>query len=208
MKKGKFIVFEGIDGAGKTTQIQMLSKHLQNLAPNVYITAEPTEGHIGILIRQMLTGKLKADQRILAYLFAADRTDHLISESYGIRNKINSGHPVLCDRYYFSSYAYHARDIDMEWLIKLNLPNAEIMRPDLTIFIDVSPEKCIDRIKNTRKHIEIFERIDILEQVRANYFKAFDILKNKEKVIIIDGNDDVEIIGRKISDVLKKVLAY
>ena len=213
MNKGKFIVFEGLDGSGKSTQIQMLSKRLQDLALKVYTTAEPTEGPIGTLIRQMLSGKLQTDQRALACLFAADRTDHLVNKSYGIKNKVDSGELVLCDRYYFSSYAYHAGayhagtyhagDMDMEWLITLNLPNAEIMRPDLTIFIDVSPEKCFDRIKVGRRDIEIFEHLDILKQVRENYFKAFDILKNKEKVIIIDGNDDVNTLGDKILQVIQ-----
>jgi dTMP kinase len=207
VKKGKFIVFEGLDGSGKSTQIQMLSKHLHDLNLDVYETAEPTNGPIGRLIRQMLSGELKSDQRILACLFAADRTDHLINQSCGIKNKVDSGALLLCDRYYFSSYAYHARDMDMEWLIRLNLPNAEIMRPDLTIFIDVPPAKCFDRIKQSRYHIEIFEQLDILKQVRENYFKAFDILKNKEKVIIIDGNDDMEIVGKKILKGLEKVLA-
>jgi dTMP kinase len=225
VNKGKFIVFEGLDGSGKSTQIQMLSKRLQDLGVGlkVYTTAEPTEGPIGTLIRQMLSGKMQTDQRALACLFAADRTDHLVNKSYGIKNKVDSGELVLCDRYYFSSYAYHAGayhagtyhadahhtatyhagDMDMEWLITLNLPNAEIMRPDLTIFIDVSPEKCFDRIKAGRWNVEIFEHLDILKQVRENYFKAFDILKNKEKVIIIDGNDDVNTLGDKILQVIQ-----
>jgi dTMP kinase len=198
VNKGKFIVFEGLDGSGKSTQIRMLSKHLHDLNMDVHETAEPTNGRIGTLIRRMLSGEVQSDQRILACLFAADRTDHLINQNNGIKNKIASGALVLCDRYYFSSYAYHARDMDIEWLIRLNLPNAEIMRPDLTIFIDVSPEQCFDRIRSRRHAVEIFEQLHILKQVRENYFKAFDVLKAQEKIIIIDGNEDVEIVNRNI----------
>ena len=206
MNKGKFIVFEGLDGSGKSTQIRMLSKHLHDLKLDVYETAEPTKGHIGTLIRRMLSGELQSDQRILACLFAADRTDHLINQNNGIENKINSGALVLCDRYYFSSYAYHARDMDMEWLISLNLPNAELMRPDLTIFIDVAPEKCFDRIQSSRHAVEIFEQLHILKQVRENYFKAFDILKDQEEIIIIDGNENVENVSRNILQKLENLL--
>ena len=205
MNKGKFIVFEGIDGAGKSTQIKRLSLYLKNANQDVHATAEPSNGYMGKIIRQILSGSFKTDKAILPFLFAADRMDHLVNEKNGIKKQIDSGNLVLCDRYYFSSYAYHALDMDMNWVIQLNLPNSKILKPDLTIFIDVKPEKCFDRIKNNRRDIELFEQPHILKQVRKNYFKAFDILKDKEKVIIIDGNDDVENVGKKILQAIKEV---
>ena len=202
---GKFIVFEGIDGSGKSTQIKKISKRLDALDFNVYSTFEPTDGPIGSLIRQMLSGKIATDQRTIASLFAADRTDHLLNKATGIRHKVDQGEIVLCDRYYFSSYAYHAQYINMKWVIHANSLNAEILRPDLTIFIDVDPEICFERIKSSRSNFEMYEKMDIMKKVRTNYFKAFDILRDQEKIAIIDGNTTMEIVEEEILNKVKKL---
>lgn len=203
--KGKFIVFEGIDGSGKTTQIKKVSRRLKASGLKVYSTFEPTDGPIGSLIRKMLAGKVSTDQRTIASLFAADRTDHLVNKVSGIRHKVDQGEIVLCDRYYFSSYAYHAQYIDMEWVIHANSLNAEILRPDMTIFIDVDPDICFERIKNSRSNFEMYEKIDIMKKVRANYFKAFDVLSSLEKIVIIDGNSSMEMLEDAILNEVKKV---
>jgi len=203
---GRFIVFEGIDGSGKSTQIKNISRHLKTLDYGVYSTFEPTDGPIGLLIRQMLSGKVATDQRTIASLFAADRTDHLVNKVNGIRKKKDQGEVVLSDRYYFSSYAYHAQYIDMEWVIHVNSLNAEILRPDVTIFIDVDPKVCFERIKSSRSEFEMYEKIDIMEKVRTNYFKAFDILKDLEKVVIIDGNSTMETVENDILHEVKNIL--
>ena len=204
--RGRFIVFEGIDGSGKSTQIKKISNRLQVTGNNVYSTFEPTEGPIGSLIRQMLSGKLATDQRTIASLFAADRTDHLVNHENGIRRKVDKGEIVLCDRYYFSSYAYHAQYINMEWVIQANSLNAEILRPDMTIFIDVDPDLCFERIKSSRSNFEMYEKIDIMKKVRASYFKAFDTLKDLEKIIIIDGNTTKKKVEDKIFNAVKKII--
>jgi dTMP kinase len=204
--RGKFIVFEGIDGSGKSTQIQMISKRIQDLDLKVYTTFEPTDGPIGFLIRQMLSGKMKTDQRTLASLFAADRMDHLVNEENGIRKKIDKGELVICDRYYFSSYAYHAQYMDMEWVIHANSLNAEILRPDLTIFIDVEPETCFERIKNNRNNFEMYEKIDIMKNVRLNYLKAFEHLKGLERIAIINGNGPMEQVENTIFHEVMKII--
>jgi len=203
---GKFIVFEGIDGSGKSTQIKQISKRLKTFDYTVYSTFEPTDGPIGSLIRQMLSGKLATDQRTIASLFAADRTDHLVNIENGIRHKVDQGAVVLCDRYYFSSYAYHAQYVDMEWVIHANSLNAEILRPDLTIFIDVDPKICFERIKNSRSSFEMYEKIDIMKKVRANYFKAFDALKGLETIAVIDGNSTMEAVENTILNEVKKII--
>ncbi len=203
---GRFIAFEGIDGSGKSTQVKRVSKRLQKSGINIYPTVEPTDGPVGKLIRQMLSGKVKTDQRTIASLFAADRTDHLMNDANGIRKKVDQGEIVLCDRYYFSSYAYHAQYIDMEWVIHANSLNADILRPDLTIFIDVDPEKCFERIKQGRSYFEMYEKIDIMKRVRANYYKAFDLLKALEKVVVIDGNHAMEKVEDSIVNELSKIV--
>jgi dTMP kinase len=203
---GKFIVFEGIDGSGKSTQIKQVSKQLKTFGYSVYSTFEPTDGPIGSLIRQMLSGKLATDQRTIASLFAADRTDHLVNIENGIRHKVDQGVVVLCDRYYFSSYAYHAQYIDMEWVIHANSLNAEILRPDVTIFIDVDPKICFERIKNSRSSFEMYEKIDIMKKVRINYFKAFKALKGLETIAVIDGNSTMEVVENTILNEVKKII--
>ncbi|WP_299976257.1 dTMP kinase [Desulfobacula sp.] len=204
---GRFIVFEGIDGSGKSTQIKKISKRLEAFGYKVYSTFEPTDGPVGSLIRQMLSGKVPTDQRTIASLFAADRTDHLVNKVSGIRHKVDQGEIVLCDRYYFSSYAYHAQYIDMKWVIHANALNAEILRPDVTIFIDVDPDICLERIKNSRSNFEMYEKIDIMKKVRASYFKAFDALKDLEKIVIIDGNSTKGKVEDAILNEVKKVLS-
>ncbi len=204
--RGKFIVFEGIDGSGKSTQIQMISKRIQSLNFKVYTTFEPTDGPIGSLIRQMLSGKMKTDQRTLASLFAADRMDHLMNEENGIRKKVDGGELVLCDRYYFSSYAYHTQYMDMEWVIHANSLNAEILRPDLTIFIDVEPETCFERIKNNRSDFEMYEKIDVMKNVRTNYLNAFEYFKGREKIVVIDGNTSMDQANDAIFKEVMKII--
>lgn len=205
-QRGKFIVFEGIDGSGKSTQIRMLSKRIQDMNLKVYTTFEPTAGTIGTLIRQMLSGKIKIDQRTLAFLFAADRMDHLVNEENGIRKKIDSGELVICDRYYFSSYAYHAQYMDMEWVIHANSLNADTLRPDLTVFIDVEPEECFERIQTNRSDFEMYEKIDIMKKVRTNYLKAFERLKDLEKIVVIDGNKLADHVGDDIFREVMKII--
>ena len=204
-ERGGFVTFEGIDGSGKSTQIQNISKRLKAQDLKIYTTFEPTDGHVGSLIRQMLSGTIAIDQRTIASLFAADRTDHLTNQKNGIKKKVDNGELVLCDRYYFSSYAYHAQYIDMEWIIHTNSLNAEILKPDLTIFIDVDPDVCIERIKLSRSQFEMYEKIDVMKKVRANYFKAFDKLKDQEKVVVVDGNTNLQEVEEAILNEINKL---
>ncbi len=195
---GRFLVFEGIDGSGKTTQVQKVYKRLKDQGRDVTATFEPTDGPIGSLIRQMLSGEMPTDQRTIASLFAADRTDHLVHPETGIRKLMDQGKTIVCDRYYFSSYAYHAQYIDMDWVIQANSLNADILRPTATLFIDVDPDVCIQRIQASRDNLEIYEKIDIMKKVRDSYFKAFDRLKHQETVIIINGNDTPENVWDQV----------
>ncbi|MFH2093752.1 MAG: dTMP kinase [Pseudomonadota bacterium] len=203
-KKGWFIVFEGIDGSGKSTQIQNTAQWLSTFGRKVYSTFEPTNGPVGTLIRQMLEGKVATDQRTIASLFAADRTDHLLNAVNGIKKMVDDGCVVLCDRYYFSSYAYHAQHIDMEWVIHSNSLNAQILRPDVTVFIDVDPKICFERIQKNRGSFDMYEKMDIMEKVRINYFKAFERLKKQETVAIVDGNASIDQVGQSIKDKILK----
>ena len=198
MATGRFLVFEGLDGSGKTTQMTRIQKRLTSMGMKAVTTCEPTDGPVGSLIRKMLEGRISSDPRTIAALFAADRTDHLVKPETGVQALVEKGMMVLCDRYYFSSYAYHARDMDLEWIITLNSVNAQIVRPDLTLFIDVAPETCLERIRAGRHRLDMYEKIDILEQVRHNYFTAFDRLRNTEKVVTVDGNTSEDAVEQSI----------
>ena len=217
MNKGIFIAFEGIDGSGKSTQIQLLTEKIKEKGIRCYQTCEPSSGPIGSLTRQILTGRIKTDNRVIAAMFAADRLDHLLNEeennfSIGMEHnsgeieewstptqaKIEDGIMVITDRYYFSSYAYHSVDVPMDWVIKTNEESAKVLRPDVTVFIDIDADTAMERITKNRFHTELFEKKSRLEAVRNNYLKAFDLLKDEEKVIIVDGTKAVEEIAEEI----------
>ncbi len=191
-KKGKFIAFEGIDGSGKSTQIKRLAERLKKENIDFYMTMEPTDAPIGAMIRQILKGQMKADPRVIAALFAADRLDHLLNDANGIASKVETGTTVITDRYYFSSYAYHSVDMPMEWVIQANEQSAGILRPTVTVFIDVEPDTAMERIIRNREQQELFEKKSRLVEVRKKYFEAFDRLKDVEKIVIVDGNGSPE----------------
>lgn len=203
VSRGNFIAFEGIDGSGKSTQIALLTNRLNKEGIYCYTTMEPTDSPIGSLIHQIMTGRVKTDNRVIAGLFVADRLDHLLNEVDGIVPKINEGTTVITDRYYFSSYAYHSVDVPMDWVIKANEQSSAILRPTITIFIDVNPDTAMERIAKNRFHQELFEKKSRLVKVRENYLKAFELLEKDENYVIIDGNQSQEKIAEIVWDTVK-----
>jgi dTMP kinase len=198
MKKNLFIAFEGIDGSGKSTQVKMLSEYLSSKGHKVYTTFEPTDSPIGLMIRNIFSHKMEADHRTIAGLFVADRLDHLLSNSNGILNKLEEGYTVITDRYYFSSYAYHGTHMSMDWVIEANSLSAELLRPDLNIYIDISPEVSMHRIQKGRDSIDLYETLDNLRMVREKYFEAFEKQKFCEQIYITDGNRTTEEIAADV----------
>lgn len=203
---GKFIAFEGIDGTGKSTQIKKLTERLSSFNIRCYETKEPTDSPIGSLIHQIMTGRISADNKVIASLFIADRVDHLLNSTDGICEKINSGITVITDRYYFSSYAYHGVDLNMDWVINGNSISAEILRPTITVFLDVPVKKALERIRSERFHTELFEKEDRLIAVREKYFEAFDKLKDIENVAIIDADADINVVADRIWDAVSNYI--
>ncbi|MDR0425258.1 MAG: dTMP kinase [Clostridiales Family XIII bacterium] len=206
MTRGRFIVFEGIDGSGKSTQARLLHQRLVGMGLASHCTSEPTGGPIGALIRDCLAGRIHLDERAIASLFAADRLDHLLNEADGIAAKVSAGAAVISDRYYFSSYAYHGAFMPMGWVIEANALSREILRPDVNIFIDAPPEACVARISGSRGNIEKYEKIDVLTKVREQYFIAFERMKGSENVVVIDGAGPVQETERRIWDCVKAIL--
>ena len=115
-----FIVFEGLDGAGTTTQIRNLAKYYEFNKREYTITREPTSNPIGELVRKVLQKKVETTPEALAFLYAADRSDHLYNPSYGIARLIEEGRIVMSDRYFYSSIAYQSVECDPSLIRTIN----------------------------------------------------------------------------------------
>lgn len=205
MKKHLFIAFEGIDGSGKSTQASILAERLNAEGHAVYLTNEPSHGNIGRLIRTILKGEDTLDERAIAALFAADRLDHILNEKDGILKKLET-EIVICDRYYFSSYAYHGTHMDMDWVINTNAMSAGLLRPDVTIFIDVTPEESMSRIAGNRETVELYENLENLTAVRTKYYEAFDKLMREEMIAVVDGNREKTEVSEDIWKLVRKLM--
>ena len=202
---GKFIAFEGLDGSGSTTQSSKLrnwlnrsQKELVLGRPAVHLTKEPTNNIIGGLIRGQLTGDWKTRPECLQLLFSADRAHHLEKE---IMPLLKDGVTVITDRYFLSTVAYGAAEIeDKEWLIEINKP---FVLPDLTFLIKVSPKVCLERIKGDRFNIELFEKEEALTHVWRNYE---ELAKRFKDVYIIDGERPIEEIFEEVKSLVHSKL--
>lgn len=206
MKKGLFFAFEGIDGAGKSTQIHYLLQKLRAEGYRCHETREPTDGPIGSVVHQMMTGRMTADARVISSLFAADRLDHLTNSVNGLCKAIEDGVTVVTDRYYFSSYAYNGVDMDMDWVMECNRLSAEVLRPTLNIFLDIPVEVALERISKNRIHRELYEKEERLRAVRENYFRAFEKTKDSERVAVIDANASAEVVAQRVWEAVQKVI--
>ena len=205
MKKNLFIAFEGIDGSGKSTQAKMLAESLQKAGHKVYSTFEPTDSHIGSIIRNIFNHSIEADHRTIAGLFIADRLNHLLNKTDGILKKLEEGYTVITDRYCFSSYAYQGTHISLDWVIEANSLSAELLRPDINIYIDVAPEICMDRLNSGRSSMELYETIENLRNVKAKFFESFEKLKSMENIFITNGNRPAELIGADIREEIERM---
>ncbi len=194
---GKFVVFEGIDGSGKSTQIKLLADKLKRAGEKVYVTAEPTFSTSGGIIRDALSGAVERTTCELAALFVWDRINHNINKTNGIKKMLEEGYTVISDRYYYSSLAYQGEATDYEWVKALNCSCPEIRKPDICIFIDISPEIAIKRITSDRATTEIFEEVGKLTKIRQTFLRIFDDLKG-DNVSLIDGDGDPEEISDRI----------
>lgn len=197
--KGKFIVFEGIDGSGKTTQSKMLAWYLKKRKKNILVTKEPTQSKIGKIIKEILRKKGKINHVFLQLLFSCDRAEHLEKE---IIPALKQGKIVLCDRYLFSTLAYGTAEIgDLAWFENLS---KYFVMPNIIFFIDVSPKEAIRRIENVRKKKEtFFEKEKKLKKIRQIYLK---LAKKYQNFYVIDGERKKEEIFNDIKNIIDKKL--
>lgn len=207
MKRPPFIVFEGIDGSGKSTQAKILKKKMEGLGKKVHYTFEPTNYRIGRMLRDVLTGKDTADEQTIAALFVADRLDHLHHPEYGMLKQLEDGKVVICDRYYHSSYAYHSQFMDMDWVIEANSLAAEALRPDLVLFLDLLPEVSMERIRANRAGFDHYEKQETLEQVRSNYLQAIMKTQAEENIKVISADQSPKELAQAIWEAVDPLLS-
>jgi dTMP kinase len=189
---GRFVVLEGLDGAGTTTQARLLGDRLRAAGRSAHVTAEPSGGPVGALIRQVLTRRIGGgdggfDPAALALLFAADRRDHLAVE---IAPKLAMGVDVVSDRYALSSLAYQGAVLgDMGWV---HAVNREATAPSLTVFLRVRPEVALRRRRAASMDREIYEVGAFQRKVARSYVAALARLRDAgERVAELDGERPV-----------------
>lgn len=198
--KPLFIVLEGIDKSGKTTQAELLKNYLIEHGNLAVISSEPTNSSIGKLIREGMQNQLfsiedriKFDEQ-MAYLFAADRHYHLYNDIDGVFKLIQqNNYTVISTRYYFSSLAYNSNnpaEIDFVYQLNQKFPN-----PDLVIYIDVPLDVALSRLKNSTFQ-EIYETKDKLDKVRKNYQTIFNNYKGN--LLKINGKNSIDNVHKDI----------
>ncbi|WP_437815370.1 dTMP kinase [Sorangium sp. So ce1078] len=209
--RGVFIVFEGIDGAGTSTQAERYAAHLRAARRLVHVTREPSAGPVGALLRQVLTHRISLPSarqaEVMALLFSADRLDHLGAE---VEPLLRDGYVVISDRYDLSSLAYQsttavgggdARDI-LEWIRTLN---CHARRPDATVVIDVAPDIAEKRRRGRGGAEELFEKAELQARLAEAYRRAEELVPG-DRVIHIDGGGTVEEVSRAIAAALGPVV--
>ena len=206
MKKAKFIVFEGIDGSGKSTISDMVFEKIRSLDQKIYKTFEPTDSPIGSVIKNILNKRIISDDKTIGALFLADRLDHIQNPVSGILTYLNQGKHVISDRYYYSSYAYHVPMLSMDWVIAANKECADLLRPDVIFYLDISAEESMKRLSASRAFLDLFETKEKMEQVIINYKEAIKREGKKDNVILIDGHQSVTAIFNEVWEITSKLL--
>ena len=195
--KGYFIALEGIDGCGKTTHTKLLAQWLSSQGFSVVCTDEPTNGPIGMVIKQILKGRLRVPVEVEVYLFAADRAWHL---AHVILPALEQGKVVITERYVASSIAYQiARGADPRIVKRAN---RFALKPDLAIFIDVPPELAASRVRRDRTPDEFERNIELQRRVRRGY-----LAQVRDGILLrVDGVGSREKIQREIRTLTAGVL--
>jgi len=202
MTKGLFITFEGIDGCGKTTQINLLNDYLKSKSYNTILTLEPGGSDIGKNLRQILLhhdGFVDDTCELLLYL--ADRAQHTQTV---ILENINRGNIVLCDRYIDSTVAYqgYARKGDIDKINLLNNIATKGLLPDITFLFDIDVEIAQTRVGKEKDRLEK-ESIDFHNRVREGYL---EIARKNDRIKVIDSSKDIESIFEEVKKQIDKLL--
>lgn len=198
-----FIVLEGLDGAGTTTQAKRLVDALVRESRPAHYTREPSDGPIGTSIRQALMGRLvrpggeRLTPATLALLFAADRVDHIASE---IAPLLERGITVFSDRYVLSSIAYQGQELDPAFV---EAANAQARTPDLTLFVRVSPETALERRMGRHLGDELYEKLETQRRVAEAYDRTVRAFAERHRVKVIDGEGTMDEVTALCLDAIR-----
>lgn len=218
-QRGRFIVLEGIDGSGTTTQLGVLRAHFERTGRRAVFTHEPSDGPVGMLIRLALQGLLVGanyeshdpehpsrteaesfDVQALALLFAADRADHVATQ---VRPNLEAGRHVVCDRYLLSTLAYQGLHADLDWLVEINRP---ALAPDLTIFLDVPADAAVQRMQRARWRREMYETEREQQAIRERYLAVIgQRIPALGRVEVIDASRPADAVS---SELISRVDAF
>lgn len=194
-----FIVIEGLDGSGTTTQLEKLANRIGE--ERCAVTFEPTDGAIGLLIRQVLRHEVTLTPQAIARLFSADRGEHIESPATGIRAIAGEGKLVICDRYLFSSLAYQSPDCGWDFVFSLN---ESFPLPEILLFLDVPPALCQKRME-VRNGKELYEDLSRQEAILHNYKRSFEAFSQTGmKLHVINGTVSPEEIHENMWNILSE----
>lgn len=187
--RGRFIVLEGLDGAGTTTQAVLLSAALRARDLRVCETAEPSTGPLGQVLRAHNRREITLDPETAALTFTADRSDHLTRL---VRPALARGEWVVCDRYLLSTLAYQGADgVDRSLVLHAS---AGFEIPDLTVFLDVPPS-VLERRLASRGAAERYEAPALAERLRASYVESMEMLRADGHLIdVVNGTEDPQMV--------------
>jgi dTMP kinase len=204
---GRFIVFEGLDGAGTTTQANLLAERVQKQGRSAYLAHQPSEGPAGLLIRQILAGRSATpqadgklavvDERVMALLFAADRLDHLGAQ---IEPRLARGEDVILDRYTLSSLAYQGASVSHEFIVQAN---RFARKPDLTLFLYVPSAVALERVRSRGAKLERYETAHLLQMIEREYSRLVGTLAS---VVSIDGTRPIPDVAEQCYAALQQQL--
>lgn len=193
----RFIVLEGIDGSGISTQVEALRVWCVKNSVNVFVTKEPSDGLIGAQLKSALIHRVSYSPEVMALLFTADRLDHL---EHDIVPRLEHGVSVISDRYYLSSFAYQGEDLPID---RLRMFNSSCLRPDITLFLDVPVEESLKRwstdVWRSHDRLQLYEKEDVLTRVRERYLDLIATLRSEgERIEVVDGRLSIEAVSEVV----------
>ncbi len=198
-----FIVLEGIDGSGTTTQLDRLARHLEGRGRRVHPTREPSQGPVGRLLREILLGGHRrpdgaaVDGLAMALLFAADRRDHLTRE---IEPALAAGTDVVSDRYLLSSLAYQAQEAERDWVAGLG---RDLRVPDLTLLLDVPVSVAAARRRAASRPDERYDADEVQSRVAARYR---ELCAADPRAVVLDASGSVDAVSALVITAVDRLL--
>jgi dTMP kinase len=207
-KRGKFVVLEGIDGAGTTTQVARLAEALRATRTAIRTTCEPSDGPIGTILRQILTGRLVGPGgrapgwATMALMFAADRMDHVETE---IEPFLATGGTIISDRYDASSLAYQSvmsgreGEFAVDWIRSIN---RHALRPDLTIVLDVAPDVAAARREARGEAAQLYEQNEF-QRALAAFYRELPKHLPQDRIVVLEASGSIEEVGARVVDACK-----